>query len=132
MGSSGGGAFLPNDPPPSTNQAITTPTALFTAADLTATGATGATATALSTNTPAFYTLTGASGAGSLLPVAVPGAAYVLDNLTATGAILIYAPTGNTVNGVSGTTGTPLTATGTHAAIVFCAAAGAWKVIFNT
>ncbi len=156
-----GGAFLPNEPvnftkevnfvtaPTSgtdagttfvtstgtqtlTNKTLTTPTVLFTAATVTATGATGSAAAALSAVTPALYTVTGASGAGVALPTgaAVAGAYYVLVNKM-TGAFNVYA-VGGTINGVTGTTAFPVTATGNLTANVLCVSAGAWSITGNT
>jgi len=159
MSSSGGGVFLPGDPPPSTNQVLTTPTIvsptitsaalagtttigagmtattptiLFTASTITATGTTGTNAAAVSAAVPGLFTITGASGAGIALAsgACVPGSLYILKNKM-TGAFNIYS-IGPTINGTTGTTAFPVTATGTAAAIVMCAVAGAWEVSFNT
>jgi len=174
MSSSGGGAFLPGDPPPSTGQVITnptlvgatlttatltaptvttptmtapvisgaatiatgatitTPTILLTASSVTATGATGSAATALSAVTPAIVVATGASGAGLGLPTgaAVAGSLYIIQNAM-TGAVNIYA-VGGTINGTTGTTAFPLTATGNLQATVVCVSAGAWRIAGNT
>lgn len=160
MGASGGGVFLPSDPPPSTGQVltsptitaatltapvisgaatvasgatITTPTVLFTAAAITATGTTGTDAAALSAVTPAYYVTTGATDAGVAIPTGagVAGAVYVINNGSTTGAVKIYA-VGGTINGTTGTTAVSLTQTGNKLATLFCYAAGAWRIGGNT
>lgn len=154
MGSSAGGAFLPNDPPPSTGQTlvspvitgsptiasgatitsptITTPTLTWTAVQVTATGATGSAAASLGSVYPAVVCATGASGAGVNLPTgaAVAGAVYIIKNMM-TGALNVYS-VGATINGTTGTTAYPITATGNLTAVAFCVNAGAWQVGLNT
>ncbi len=161
MASSGGGVFLPNDPPPSTGQVLTTPTIasptitgtvaisgtttlasgatlttptiLFTAGNITATGVTGTNAAALSAVTPALYTMTGASGAGVALPGGTgsnAGAFYVLKNM-GTGVLNVYAVAG-TINGTTGTTAYAIGATGNLTAVAYCTVAGAWQIAYNT
>jgi hypothetical protein len=134
MASSGGGAFLPSDPPPSTLQVLTTPTIVQTAQDVIATGATGTTAAALSAVTPCLVNAnsTGVSGAGVALPTgaALPGAQYTIMN-SMTGVLKIYA-VGGTINGTTGTTAFSLSSTGNLLAVAICTVAGAWQVKGNT
>jgi uncharacterized protein YjbI with pentapeptide repeats len=82
MGSSAGGVFLPLDPPPSTNQVLTTPTiigATVTGASLVNASITGATITG---------TVTVATGA-SLINPSITGAVITGTVTVATGAALI-------------------------------------------
>lgn len=98
---------------------------------VTATGATGSTATALGSVTPAYHAVTGASGAGVGLPTGPAGAVHVFRN-NMTGAMNIYC-VGGTINGATGTTAYPVTATGNKMAFAFCLnATGAWQVGGNT
>lgn len=97
---------------------------------ITATGATGSAAAAITQPSPAFLTATGTSGAGINLPVPVAGAAYTIKNNT-TGALLIYS-VGATINGTTGTTAFSLSATGNLVAHVWSNAAGAWQAGGNT
>jgi hypothetical protein len=115
-----------------TNKTISSSAVYGTASSVTATGATGANAAALSasSNWPLFVGVTGVSGAGLNLPTGVGGEWGILTNLT-TGAVLIYAIASN-INGVTGTTGVSLTITGNKTALFHCYAAGAWSVKFNT
>lgn len=157
MASSGGGAFLPNDPPPSTGQRLTTPTLVsptitapvisgaatlasgstittpslsFTAGDLTATGSTGTDALNVGSVFPAAYSVTGTSGMGINLPTGTAGAFAIFRNMT-TGVVKVYA-VGATMNGVTGTTAISVTATGNKTVWAFATAAGAWFVGGNT
>lgn len=112
---------------------LTTPTVLLTAVNPTATGATGGAGAALTAVTPQLVAATGASGAGLDLPggaTGVVGSYYVIQNL-GTGAINVYA-VGGTINGTTGTTAYPITATGNRTAHAFCYAAGAWSIRGNT
>ena len=99
---------------------------------VTATGATGTTATMLTSVTPCLVLVAGVSGAGVQVPsgAAMPGNWYLIKHAS-TGAINIYA-LGGTVNGVAGATGTAITATGNKTGLLWCAAAGAWELSFNT
>lgn len=101
----------------------------WTAQVLTATGATGTTATEMSANVPVMCTVTGVSGAGIALPTgaAVPGALYLFKNMT-TGVLKIYA-VGGTINGTTGTTAVSVTATGNLGGFIMCCAAGAWQIV---
>lgn len=126
MGSSAGGAWLPNDPSPT----LVGTTVIANSADITATGATGTTASSAPSVTPTFITLTGASGAGLRLGTGTPGQWYVVKNM-GTGALNLYA-NGATINGTTGTTAYPITATGNLTALAFCTVAGAWQVGLNT
>lgn len=94
---------------------------------VTATGATGATAAAIGP-APGIILATGASGAGiGLLKThAVPGAFYIVKNMM-TGALNLYA-VGATINGTTGTTAVAITATGNLGGLVVCVNAGAWVV----
>lgn len=110
---------------------LTTPTLLMTAASVTATGATGSTAAALSAVTPAWYAVTGASASGVGLPTGPAGSVYAFKNMT-TGDVLIYC-VGGTINGTTGTTAYTLTTTGNDMCFAFCTSAtGAWIVGGNT
>lgn len=99
---------------------------------ITATGSTGSTAAAVTAvpGRAAFVAATGTSGAGLNLPTGVGGEWGVITNLT-TGVVKVYA-IASTLNGVSGTTGVSITATGNLTAFFHCYAAGAWSVRFNT
>src|SRR5262245_48167322 len=103
------------------------PTFRQTALDVTATGATGSTATDLGLAFPAYVTATGASGAGVNLNTgaAVPGAVFWIKNMM-TGVLKIYS-VGATMNGTTGTTAISLTATGNLTVQAFCTVAGAWQ-----
>lgn len=105
---------------------------LLNSQDAVASGATGSTATALSSVTPAVVAITGAASSGVGIPTgaAIPGAAYIFYNGT-TGAVSIYA-VGGTINGTTGTTAFSLTATGNKMAIVACVEAGKWLAFGNT
>lgn len=111
---------------------LSAPLVTFTAAAVTATGATGSAATMLSAVTPCIVTVTGTSGAGIQLPTgaAVPGALYVVRNNT-TGAVNLYA-VGGSINGTTGTTASAISATGNLGGIVFCVTAGAWFTVGPT
>ncbi len=100
--------------------------------EVTATGATGTTATALPTNVPCVVTVNGVSGAGVALTTgaAQPGAMYAIKNNT-TGAINVYA-VGGTINGTTGTTAFAITVTGNKGGFIVCTAAGAWQSIGPT
>ena len=99
---------------------------------VTATGATGTTATLLSPVTPQLVLVAGVSGAGIQVPTgaAMPGNWYLIKH-SSTGAINIYA-IGGTINGTTGTTAAGITATGNKTGLLWCAAAGAWELSFNT
>lgn len=127
MPTSAGGVFLPGDPPPLFGAAQ-----YLSSQDVTATGATGSTATFLTSVVPALVTVTGASGAGVQLPTgaAVPGAAYLVKNCM-TGALKVYA-VGGSINGTTGTTAFTLTATGNLFCAAMCTIAGAWQISGNT
>ena len=132
---SAGGAFLPNYDIQFSGQVNTLfpfVTLPFTSGDITATGTTGTTATALPAGYPAVVTVTGASGAGVALQTgsAVTGAFYLVKNMM-TGALNIYA-VGGTIDGTTGTTALALTATGNKTIIIFCTVAGAWRTAFAT
>lgn len=153
---SAGGVFLPGDPPPSTNQALTTPTIVSAAlsgtttvtgtftlagttaisgtttlawqtAALTSAGATGTDSTAVSIGAPGMLTVTGASGAGIGLGTGTAGQQFQIRNINATGVQNVYA-VGATINGTTGTTALALSPTGTKAAVLGCVTAGAWQV----
>lgn len=110
---------------------LTTPTVLVTTTGVTGTGATGGAGAVLPTVTPAFVYATGASGSGVDLPTGPAGAAYFIANLT-TGALNVYC-VGGTINGTTGTTAFPITATGNRSAwAVNTSATGAWQVRGNT
>lgn len=110
---------------------ITTPTIIVTTTGVTGTGATGGAGAVLPTVTPAFITATGASGSGVDLPTGPAGAAYFLNNKT-TGALNVYC-VGGTINGTTGTTAYPITATGNRSAWAYCkTATGAWEIAGNT
>lgn len=114
-----------------TTPTITLPTATFTTAGVTGTGTTGGSGAVLPTATPAFIAATGASGSGVDLPTGPIGAAYFIANLT-TGALNLYC-VGGTINGTTGTTAFPITATGNRSAWAFnTSATGAWRVYGNT
>lgn len=154
---SAGGVFLPGDPPPSTNQQLTTPTitsaaiagtttvtGTFTLAGTTAitgtatfawqvvaatsAGATGTDSTAIAIGAPGLITVTGASGAGIGLGTGTAGQVYGIRNINATGVQNVYA-VGATINGTTGTTAFALSPTGTKAAVLGCVTAGAWQVV---
>ena len=97
--------------------------------ELTATGATGSTATVVVTPPPAVLSVTGASGAGISLPkeAAIPGNYYILKNKM-TGALNVYS-SGATINGTTGTTAFAITATGNLGGVIFCSNAGAWTTV---
>ncbi len=94
--------------------------------EITATGATGSTAATVTPAGMAFLSATGASGAGINLPVPAVGDVYIVRN-NMTGALNIYS-VGGSINGTTGTTAFPITATGTLGAMFACSTAGAWRV----
>ncbi len=157
MGMTGGGVFLPSDPPPSTGQVlvaptitspvisgtttlatgttITSPTIAGTATTIafqvqavTSAGTTGSDAAAITIGAPGIVTVTGASGAGIGLGTGTVGQCFMIRNINTTGVQQLYA-VGATINGTTGTTAVALSPTGTDAAIVGCVVAGAWQVM---
>lgn len=76
MASSGGGVFLPGDPPPSTNQTLTTPTI---------SGGTISSAT-ISSPTMSAPVISGAATLASGATLTTPHVLFTVDSLTATGA----------------------------------------------
>lgn len=124
---------LPADFPayaPAGPAALTTPTIIENALDVTATGATGSTAAPITIPAPGVITATGASGAGINLPYATAGAEYQIKNMM-TGVLKVYSLQA-TINGNSGATGYSITATGNLTALAFCTVAGAWQIGLNT
>lgn len=100
--------------------------------NITATGATGSTAAAVTSNYPAIVLVSGVSGAGINLPTgaAIPGAYYLVSHAS-TGVINVYS-VGATINGTTGTTAFAITATGNKTATIFCAAPNAWLAVYST
>ncbi len=98
--------------------------------EITATGATGSTAGVVTPASFGFIQSTGVTGTGINLPVPTVGNTYVIRN-NSTGDLIIYS-VGATVNGVTGTTGATLTATGNKTAWALCSTAGVWRVTGNT
>jgi len=82
-----------------------------TAQEVTATGATGSTAAAITGYSAGFLNCTGTSGAGINLPVPQVGDEWAINNKT-TGALNVYS-VGATINGTTGTTAYAITATAT-------------------
>jgi hypothetical protein len=75
--------------------------------------------------------VTGATNSGVDLPTGPVGAAYLIKNDFA-GQMRFYC-VGGTINGVSGTTATVITATGNSTAwFVNTTATGAWRMVGNT
>lgn len=110
---------------------ITVPTTTFTTASPTGTGATGGSGAVLPTVYPAFLAVTGASASGIDLLTGPAGSAFFITNET-TGALNVYC-VGGTINGTTGTTAYPITATGNRSAWAFCrSATGAWTIRGNT
>ncbi len=101
---------------------------LETSQDVTATGATGASAAVVTANAPALVSITGASGSGFGVAIpsgaAMPGAWYMFKNAT-TGSPIVYAP-GATLDGITGVTGITITTTGNKSLGLMCTEAGAW------
>lgn len=146
-----GGAFLPGNPARITSsdpwnfdkaptvgtdvgQGAQTIVTNPTAASITATGATGSTAAAVTVvpGRPAFLVVTGAANSGINLPAGVGGEWGFISNHT-TGTIKVYATNSTTgINGTTGTTAVSITATGNLSAAYWCEAPGAWQVRFNT
>lgn len=142
MGLSGGGVFLPGDPPPSTGQQLTAPviTGAMTVtggaasfywqtAALTATGTTGSNAANVTIGPPGLITVTGAASSGINLPVPLGGEFYMIKNLAAA-TINIYC-VGGTINGTTGTTAATLTNTGTKGEGFMSVVAGQWQTAPN-
>ncbi len=98
--------------------------------EITSTGSTGPTAGVVTPASYAFLNCTGVSGTGINLPVPAVGNTYVIQN-NSTGDLKIYS-VGATVNGVTGTTGATLTATGNKLAWALCSTAAVWRVTGNT
>ncbi len=109
---------------------LANPTLYYPTQEVTATGATGSTATAITQPSPAFLNATGTSGTGLNLGVPVVGSSYTIKN-NSTGALQIFA-VGATINGTTGTTAFTLTATGNKMVFANCATAGAWQIAGNT
>ncbi len=141
MGSSAGGVFLPNDPPPSTGQVLTTPTII--GATMTSGTISGATITG-GTSTTTGSTLT----SGTLITPAISGATIVGTVTVASGASLttptvVFTSAAVTATGTGATDGGVIPsvypcivsvtgATGSGVMLPAAAAvAGAWYQIFN-
>lgn len=126
MASSGGGAFLPNDPPPSTGQVLTSPT-------ITTPTITGGTITGVTvTSTGSALTAPVISGAATMASGAVlttPTVLMTSQSVTATGA------TGGSGTALSAITPALVVATGTSGAgldlVTGAAVAGSYYVINN-
>jgi hypothetical protein len=130
MGNSAGGAFLPGDPPPSTNQVLTTPTMFMNTAAMTVTGATGSTAAAITIAAPGFITLTGAASSGVNLPVPLGGEMYIIKNLVA-GAVNVYCLSGSifATGSITGATGFSISNTGSKGAVFMAVVPSVWQVV---
>lgn len=111
-------------------ESVANPAIQFNSQEVTATGATGSAAAAVTVPLPAFLNCTGTSGAGINLPYPAAGAKAVIRNAM-TGVLKIYS-VGATINGTTGTTAVSLTATGNLTAWAECSTAGAWYVLGNT
>jgi hypothetical protein len=113
--------------PPTQFTAMQPSNAVFIPYDVTATGATGSTATNIGPG-PGLIAATGVSGTGInlLATAAVPGTFYTFKNM-GTGVLKIYS-VGATINGTTGTTAVSITATGNLGANIMCARAGAWVI----
>ena len=97
---------------------------------ITASGATGAVATPVTTPAPAFLNVTGATGVGINFGVPSVGESYFIKNKT-TGTFQIYS-IGATINGTTGSTAVDVTVTGNKGLLIFCATAGAWETVLGT
>jgi hypothetical protein len=113
-----------------TSASLVTPAILGLSQEVTCTGTTGTNAANITATSAAFLNVTGTSGAGINLPYPLAGASYVIKNGT-TGALLVYSD-GASLNGVTGTTGVTIGATGNRLAFANCATAGAWQINGNT
>lgn len=123
MGSSGGGVFLPSDPPPSTGQVLTNPVISGAALSGTMTIATGATITNPTiTGAVISGTVTVASGATLTTPVitgaTISGTVTVASGATLTTPSLLVTTALVTATGATGGSGAALTAVTPQAIIV--------------